>query len=158
MKSNAQYSKKNACKILIFLIFIINSSFAQTRETISVEETLKYINTKLSGLVTVADNRGELIVKFYENGNLNRTDKVPIEDLNAQAIDYLADEKAIVLKCIHKDCIDRRLVTPKLHSQFSRISISGNFDSKTQSGLIKAFEHLLLTFQDPKYKNLTPFE
>lgn len=132
--------------------------FGQEKDNISPDETLKYINGKLEGFAQLRNERGLLVVEFFKKGKVNRVDRVPIQQLNPDNVEYIADEKAIIIRCIVDNCIDRKIEIPKSRGQFSRISFVGEFDAKTQVGLVKAFEHLINMFRDRNYKNNTPFE
>lgn len=150
---------KNTLYILVIPLILSSSGIqAQNKDNISAEETVAYINGKVQGIAQLKINRGQLVVEFFRNGKVNRVDRVPVEALNPDDVDYLADEKAIVVRCIAQECIQRKVEQPKTIGNFSRLSFTGDFDEKTQKGLIKAFEHLILLFRDNKYKNNTPFE
>jgi hypothetical protein len=150
--------KKNIWIGLMALFLGSFSIFAQSDRNLTAEDAISYINVKIKGIAQIRNNRGLMLIDFYNKGKVIRTDKVAFSELNADNVDYMPDEKAIVIKCTAKDCIERDITIPRTHGQFSRISISGDFDAKTQMGLIHAFEHLLLLFKDPSYKSNKPFE
>ena len=142
----------------VALFLAVSPVLAQEKDNISSEETIKYINSKLTGIADVSNNKGDLIVEFYKNGKVNRVDRVGIVKLNPENVEYIADEKALVVRCIADECIDRRIEIPRTKGYFSRISFAGDFDEKSQKGLVKAFEHLIMIYRERKYKNNTPFE
>ncbi len=152
--------KKSYHFLLVALFFssFTLSGIAQTTKNLTVDDAISYINEKIAGIAKIKNVRGEMYIDFYEKGKVIRNDRVPFEDLNGDNVDYAPDEKAILLKCAAKDCIERVIFVPKTRGQFSRISIPIDCDKKTQMGLIHAFEHLLLSFKDPKYKSNKPFE
>ncbi len=150
--------KNIASVCCIFMFLNVASLVAQEEATITVAETFSYINAKLEGTAELSNARGDLIVQFFRDGKVNRTDIVPFRELNPDNVDYFPDEKALVIKCIGGKCINRDIKIPKTHGQFARISFVGDFDAKTQMGLIKAFEHLIMSFHNSKYRNNTPFE
>jgi len=150
--------KKTACLYFTTIVLGLSSVFAQEKDNISAEETIDYINSKITGIAKLENVKGLLLVEFYKNGKANRVDRVNIDKLNPENIEYIADEKALVVRCIADDCIDRRIEVPKTIGQFSRMSFKGEYDAKAQTGLVKAFEHLIMLYRDRKYKNNTPFE
>jgi hypothetical protein len=150
--------KKSTCLLFAIILLMFSPVFGQEKDNISPDETIAYINSKLTGIAKLSNERGLLIVEFYKNGKVNRTDKVPIEALNPENVEYIADEKALVVRCIANDCIDRKIEIPKTRGQFSRMSFAGEYDAKAQVGLVKAFEHLIMMFRDRKYKSNKPFE
>ena len=150
--------KKAIFSIFFSLLFGLSGIVTAQKDNISSEETLNYINGKFQGNYVLKNKRGVLVIEVYKDGKINRTDEVAIEDLNPENVYYAPDEKAIVVRCIANDCISRKTVVPKTKGQFSRINFAGEFDKKTQNGLLNAFEHLIRTFQDNKYKSLKPFE
>ena len=149
--------KKIATFWLIALLLSALTGFSQNPD-LTAEDAIRYINEKLKGIAEVKNDKGTMVIQFYEKGKINRTDKVPFKMLNPESVEYFPEEKAIVLKCIQKECIDRKIIIPRTSGQFSRISIFGTFDAKTQLGLVHAFEHLLMLFYDLSYKSNKPFE
>lgn len=150
--------KKTAYIYFAALLFAVSPIFAQEKDNISSEETINYINGKLKGIAQLTNERGTLVIEFFKNEKVNRVDRVPIVKLNPDNVEYIADEKALVLRCIADECIDRRIEIPKTKGYFSRISFAGDFDGKSQKGLVKAFEHLIMIYREKKYRNNTPFE
>jgi len=145
------------CLAFLLILGIASPIFAQ-KDNISTDETIAYINSKIKGVATVKNEKGMLVVEFYEKGKVNRVDKVPIDALNPENVEYLPTEKTVVIRCTRNECIDRKIEYPKTRGQFSRISFSGDYDAKTQKGLVNAFEHLIMMFHDNKYKSNKPFE
>lgn len=139
-------------------MLLLSQVLVAQKDNISDAETIKYINDKLKGSYLLKNKKGELTIEVYKNGKVNRTDIVPFESLNPENVEYLPDEKGVVVRCISEECIDRKILVPKTRGQFSRISFVGEFDAKTQKGLVNAFEHLIRLFHDKKYKSTKPFE
>lgn len=150
--------KKRTCMYFVIMLLGIYNAFSQEKDNISADETIKYINSKLTGIARMENQRGLLVVEFFKNDKVNRVDRVPIEALNPENVEYIAEEKALVVRCIADNCIDRKIEIPKTKGQFSRMSFAGEFDAKAQKGLVKAFEHLINMYRDRKYKSNTPFE
>ncbi len=153
--------KKSICFGLITFLFGILFASAEKSNipaNLTATDAINYINGKIKGTAQIKDNRGLMCVDFFDKGKVIRTDMVSFSDLDADQVSYLNDEKAIVVKCEAKECIDRKILVPKSRGRFSRISIQGDFDEKTQQGLVHAFQHLILLFRDPKYKSSQPFE
>ncbi len=149
--------KKIAIFCLLSILLFALPGYSQNPD-LTAEDAIRYINEKIKGIAEIKNEKGIMVIQFYEKGKINRTDKVSFAKLNPESVEYFPEEKAIVLKCIQKDCIERRIINPKTAGQFSRISIFGTFDAKTQMGLIHAFEHLLMLFYDLSYKSNKPFE
>lgn len=150
--------KKSAYMYFAALLFAVSPVLGQEKDNISSEETINYINGKLKGIAQLTNERGTLVIEFYKNEKVNRVDRVPIIKLNPDNVEYIAEEKALVVRCIADECIDRRIEIPRTKGYFSRISFAGDFDEKSQKGMIKAFEHLIMIYREKKYRNNTPFE
>ncbi len=141
------------CFIVLQFITTVNA------QEITMQQTLEYINKNLGKNCSV-EIKKQLIVKLYKNGEIYRQDKVYIEDLDSDAVVYLHDENAVILKCKEgiEECIERRLYVNKIKRTYSRLSIIVNSDEKAGKGLERAFIHLIKLVQEPGYKSSEPFE
>ncbi len=130
-------------------------SFAQN---ISMEETLAYINGKLTGKYVIDVKKGLLLLTSYKEEMKMMEETILITDLNPEVI-YSDEEKALIIKCIDGDkCIERKEYLVEKKNYFSRLKIVTPEDDKSVKGLQKAFLHLLRLVQEPKYKSTETFE
>jgi len=152
--------KKNASYIVLYLILVVSALMAQPKQKagISADETIQYLNKKFVGAIEIKNDRGDMIVDYFNKGKKIRRDVVAFEQLDPKSIAYLQDEKSFIIRCIADDCINRHIEFPKTHNYYARINFPYNGDSLSMKGIPKAFLHLLMLFQDPQYKSNTPFE
>jgi hypothetical protein len=145
---------KNSFLCCCFSLFAA-VSFAQNK---SMEETLTYINGKLTGKYQIDVKRGLLLLTSYKD-NMNMMDEtILITDLKPEVI-YSEEEKAIIIKCTDGDkCIERKEYLVEKKNYFSRLKIVTPEDEKSVKGLQKAFLHLLRSVHEPKYKSTESFE
>jgi hypothetical protein len=144
-------------KTIICFVFALYSviSFSQN---ISIEETLTYINGKLTGKYILDVKKGLLLVTSYKEDMKMMDETLLITDLNPDVI-YSQEENALIIKCADADkCIERKEYLVKKKNYFSRLKIVTPEDDKTVKGLQKAFLHMIKLVQEPKYKNAELFE
>lgn len=125
---------------------------------ISMEETLAYINGKLTGKYQIDVKRGLLLLTSYKDNTKMMEETTLITDLKPEVI-YSEEEKAIIIKCTDGDkCIERKEYLVEKKNYFSRLKIVTPDDEKSVKGLQKAFLHLLRLVHEPKYKSTESFE
>lgn len=130
-------------------------SFAQN---ISMEETLAYINGKLSGKYVIDVKRGLLLLTSYKENMKMMEETILITDLKPE-VTFSEEEKAIIIKCTDGDkCLERKEYLVEKKNYFSRLKIVTPEDERSVKGLQKAFLHLLRLVQEPKYKSTESFE
>jgi hypothetical protein len=123
-----------------------------------MEETLAYINGKLTGKYVIDVKKGLLLLTSYKEEMKMMEETILITDLNPEVI-YSDEEKALIIKCIDGDkCIERKEYLVEKKNYFSRLKIVTPEDDKSVKGLQKAFLHLLRLVQEPKYKSTETFE
>jgi hypothetical protein len=157
--------KKIILTNLIFLISVF--SFGQG---ISMEETIKYINSKYPQKFQVSlDKNMQLKFDFYASGSVNRTDEVYLFVLNPDKIDYSKEEEAIILRCqtdlqgkwkkFNDGCFMRSFLESGKRSYYNRLPIFLPYKEKETEGLMKAFKHLIRLAQDNgDYPGVEKFE
>ncbi len=127
-------------------------------QNISMEETLSYINGKLSGKYDIEVKRGLLLLTSYKDNMKMMEETTLITDLKPEVI-YSEEEKAIIIKCSDGDkCIERKEYLVEKKNYFSRLKIVTPEDEKSVKGIQKAFLHLLRLVNEPKYKSSESFE
>jgi len=139
-------------KIIVVFILTVSTlcstvAFAQKAK---FQEILAQINNKLEGNPKVSMKKEFLYVQFTKDGTLYRQDKVLVEELNGDAIEYLAEEKAIVLRCKEKAerCFYRQLYLKKRKNYYNRLSIKVEGKESTAPGLIEDFKEFIKLWQD----------
>jgi hypothetical protein len=143
--------------IFLFLV-IVQSSFFSVAQNISMEETLAYINGKLTDKYIIDVKKGLLLVTSYKDKTKMMDEISLITDLNPEII-YSEEEKSLIIKCVDGDkCVERKQYLVKEKNYISRIKIVTPEDNLSVKGLQKAFIHALKLVQNPKYKNAEPFE
>lgn len=150
-------------KILLLLTLISGFYFsgkAQENETISLEETLKYINTKLGSSIVFDLKNGDVTIKFYDDKNrLFRIDKADTEQLDWKNISFAEEDQLIIIPCYGEKnkCIERKFPLRKEGDLYARCSIK-LVKAEDYEPLKKAITHLLRTVEEFDYKSTTPFE
>ncbi|MCG3164970.1 MAG: hypothetical protein POELPBGB_00730 [Bacteroidia bacterium] len=144
-------------KSFLFCIFFLVSAIS-VAQNISMEETLAYINGKLSSKYEIDVKRGLLLLTSYKDNMKMMDETILITDLNPEVV-YSEEEKAIIIKCNEGDkCVERKEHLVEKKNYFSRLKIVTPEDEKSVKGLQKAFLHLLRLVQEPKYKSTETFE
>ena len=144
-------------KLFLTGVFLYAAGIAGA-QNISMEETLAYINGKLSGNYTVEVKRGVLLVASFKDEKKMMDETIGVTDLTAK-VDYAEDEKALIMKCADGDkCVQREEYLVKKKNYFSRLKIVPPQDERSVKGLQSAFLHLIRLVQDDKYKSAIPFE
>jgi len=147
--------------IRLFLVLVTIGSFHSNiyAQEISMEETLAYINRKLAGGSVVDVERGVIIAKYNQGGQLYREDQVLCKALDLSSMGYDSNEKVFYINCTGSaKCVDRQLFVRKIQRDYARLSFPVNLDSKGVEGFKKAFAHMIKLVNEPKYKSSEPFE
>lgn len=145
--------------MLLFLLLSLNL-YSQPK-TISIDETLTYINSKLQPKVKAEVKAGHLFLTFTnDRGEVYRKDKVALDHLDHTEIEFVEEEKMINLKCLNgAECDIRDLNTnTKVTRHYNRVNIVFDGDEKTTEGLLKAFRHLVKLVNVKSYTEHEPFE
>lgn len=149
--------RKKLFYIVIFL-FISLSSMAQS---ISMEETIRYINNKLGADCSLDVVKGKLMAFYYDKGKLDRKDKVNIAILDTNRIGFEKEGNILFISCKENeyDGVERILLKDNIKKQYSRISFVIPSDDKSVEGMKAAFGHMLRLIQRKnKYERTQPFE
>lgn len=150
--------KKKALTLIISVFLLFSKSYAQ--ESISLEETLKFINAKLAGKIIVDLKGGDVISKaFDEKNRLFRIDKMDTEHINWKGIYFDEDNSLIVIPCDGNSdkCVEREMVLYKEGGEYGRSTLRVE-DPVKAAAIIKALQHLVRTVEDHTYKSTEPFE
>lgn len=130
-----------------------------TAQGIDMEETLNFINTRLSPSSNIEVLRGVLIAKFYDGGEIIREDQVLCKDLNIASMSYDSGSKLFSINCNGTmKCVDRQLFIRKIQRDYNRISFPVNLDANGVESMKKAITHMIKLVLDPKYENSEPFD
>ena len=145
---------------LFLLLVTVNTlpSLVNAQE-ISMEETLGYLNRKLGGGIVVDVERGVIIAKYNQGGQLYREDQVLCKALDLPTMGYDSQEMVFYINCTGSSkCVDRQLYVRKIQRDYGRLSFPVTLDSKGVEGFKKAFTHMVRLVIEPKYKSSEPFE
>ncbi|MGR6087028.1 MAG: hypothetical protein ACU4F9_02540 [Arcticibacter sp.] len=143
--------------LLAFLTsFLSNDIKAQD---IDMEQTLDYINGKLRPVSELTVDRGIIVSRYFKNGQIVREDQVMCKDLDISSINYDNQAGILSINCkTGNKCVDRQMFIRKIQRDYARISFPVKLDSKSSTGIQKAFKHMISLVLDPKYKSSEPFE
>lgn len=145
-------------KNLCFSVLFAQSYLFSSAQSITMEETLTYINNKLSGKYIIEVKKGLLFLSSFKEEVKMMDETAQITDLIPDVI-YSEEEQSLIIKCADGDkCVQREQYLVKEKNYLSRIKIATPLDEKAVKGLQKAFLHLIKLVYDPKYKNAEPFE
>ena len=123
-----------------------------------MEQTLNYINGKGSGY-SVDVNHGVIIARFSEGVEVFREDQVLYKTLDMNTMHYDKAQRMFIINCKSgKECVDRQLFIKKIQRDYARLSFPVTLDEKGVEGMKKAFKHMMLLIENPKYKSSEPFE
>lgn len=148
---------------LIALFTILCFIKIQAQE-INMEQTLDYINAKISPRCSIEVVKGILIGIYKDGGQVVREDQVNVKDLDINSIKYNATENIFSINCKgapSKKCVSRELynIGPgEVYRPYARISFETYLDQKSADGLKNAFTHMMRLVMEPKYKSSEPFE
>jgi hypothetical protein len=148
---------------IVISIFFVNYLFAQQPEkepTISLEETLKFINSLLGDKIVFDLKDGDIIIKYYDNKNrLFRTDRVDTEHLDWKHISYAEEDMLFVLPCYEDDgkCVERKFHITKEGDLYARTSFRLKRPEDFEP-MKKAVTHLIRTVEEFDYRNNEPFD
>jgi len=145
----------------IIAIVVTILSFRQTvnAQEISMEQTLTYINGKISPIGNIDVIRGVIIAKFTEGVDIYREDQVLCKSLDLNSMGYDATQKVFYINCNGTSkCVDRQLFLKKIQRDYARLSFPATLDPKSVAGMKKAFTHMIKLVLDPKYESSEPFE
>jgi len=127
-------------------------------QDISMEQTLNYINGKGSGY-SVDVNHGVIIARFSEGAEVYREDQVLYKTLDMNTMHYDKGQRMFIINCKStKECVDRQLFIKKIQRDYARLSFPVTLDEKGVEGMKRAFKHMMLLIENPKYKSSEPFE
>ncbi|MCC7050225.1 MAG: hypothetical protein IT239_00395 [Bacteroidia bacterium] len=146
--------------ITLFFTFCSFYSFAQNSPTISLDETIKFINAKLGSQIVFDLKNGDIIIKYYDDKNrLFRIDKADTEDLDWSRISYADEDMLFVIPCHEEDgkCIDRKYPIKKEEGLYARMTFKIQNVSDFES-LKKAVTHLLRSIEEFDYRSNESFE
>jgi hypothetical protein len=147
-------------KFVLFVLVILINACKADAQSISIDQTLAFINSKFGNTCKVDVKNGYLLADFFDgNGQLIRKDKGDISHLDATKSSYSKDEKMLYLMCDDEDCVERKLMgNTRVTRLYDRYPFVWEGDEKSADALIKAFNHLIRTLNEKGYKNNTPFE
>lgn len=159
---NTKYdSIKMRKHLIIFCIAIISQTgfcncFAQG---ITMEATLEYINSKLQPVCQISVDRGILVSRCYEGETIIREDQVLCKSLELSSMNYDSKSKIFAINCNGTDkCVDRQMFVRRIQRDYARISFPVTLNASAESGMKKAFTHMIKLVLDPKYSSDEPFE
>jgi hypothetical protein len=128
-------------------------------QDIDMEQTLNYINGKLRPVSELTVDRGIIVSRYFNNGQIVREDQVMCKDLNMSSVNYDSQAGILSINCkTGSKCVDRQMFVRKIQRDYGRISFPVKLDPKSASGLQKALKHMVNLVMDPKYKSSEPFE
>jgi hypothetical protein len=148
-------------RIILAFVFLISANISALKaQSISLDETIKFINSKLSPSCKVDVKNGELLAEFYDkNGNLIRKDRADIDHLVPEKTMYSAEQKMIIVFCEEDDCVERKLLgNTRVTRLYDRYPFVWEGEQKIAESIVKAFNHLIRTINEKGYKNNSPFE
>ncbi len=156
---NLRFSR-NFAQVCMTFVFTFFFSTVKAQE-ITMLETLRYINTKLSPACSLDVVKGVIIAVYKEKGETVREDQASISDLDINSIKYDTESGIFSINCKGapaKKCDTRDLPRLNVYRSYARISWKVMLDPKSAEGLKKAFTHLMKMVLDSKYKSSEPFE
>lgn len=136
------------------------------KNEITMEQTFKYINSKLSGRYEVKfgtkmvnEDQNMLILYCYDNGKKIREDRVFIEALDYKSVRYRTEDGMVIIGCKSDkgDCVDKKLPGEKIHRTSRHLSLVVP-DPKSGASITEAFTHMIMLVQEFGYKRTQPFE
>lgn len=161
---NKLYSIPFQKRVNIIIVFILLFStdalyvFSQNAQTgTSYLQTVEFINKQLGKdyLVELTDDNDRLLISFYKNGTLFKTDRVYLATLDTSKVFFSAEEKALILKCRNANeltgklkkfsdgCFEREIIEKKTVVSYGRISFDVGTEKNKINGLQKAFIQLI---------------
>ena len=136
-----------------------------------MDQTVAYLNKKLGDNFKIElIKQKQLIISFYKRGAVYKIDKVYIETLDTNAIQYSDEENMLILRCkddkflegnlkkFRDGCVEREIKVKDMIGQYARINLEVGSDKNKISSLTKAFIHLIKLEQVEDYSSSTPFE
>lgn len=158
--TNLLFNRKKSMRFLVLIFVLVFASGSVFAQNISMEETLAFINGKLSGKYKLRIDRRELVIDvFNEDEGHVRRDRMMIDDLSWESIKYYPSDTLLVMRCEDEgyDCVNRDLLIKGLKDQIHRFSFVVT-DEKDAEALKKALIHMIRLVREKKYKSSEPFE
>lgn len=153
---NDMMSSKTTILLVCMAAFSANDLKAQD---IDMEQTLNYINGKLRPVSELTVDRGIIVSRYFNNGQIVREDQVMCKDLDMSSVNYDNQAGILSINCkTGNKCVDRQMFVRKIQRDYGRISFPVKLDPKSASGMQKAFTHMISLVLDSKYKSSEPFE
>jgi hypothetical protein len=145
--------------LIICLLGCILIHFPAAGQTPDMEQSLQYVNAELGTSFEVTVERGTLIVKYFQSGELFREDQALCKDLDPAKVLYSATDKVLAVNCLTgRDCVIRVYHIREIRRDYGRISFAKELDPGSASGLSRAFAHIIKMVNDTKYKESVTFE
>ena len=124
------------------------------------EETISYINKKLSPVCSVVVKSGDIIATYFDEGGQRiREDRVAIGNLDT-LVRYNVKENVFIIPTIKgcEECVTRKLIVQKVKRFYSRLSFTMEGSDKEIKGLRKALVHLIRIGSEFRYHDEISFE
>lgn len=125
---------------------------ALSQPKVSVENTLGYLNTLLSGSEELSVKGKFLIIKGFKEGIQVKEDKVNKYDLNPDQVSLSETENLVSIKCYSEldGCVERKSLVVNKKAFRKRVV----FEVKSAdhgAKVVRALTHLINCFADKKY-------
>lgn len=137
--------------VVIWCVATPESIFAQEK---TLDQTLDFLNRTLQSNCSIEIEKWELIIKYYRNGNPLKEDRVNVDALDPNTVEYLPNEKIVSVKCRQglENCIYRKTfvylaqkkkIVENYKGYYSRLYFIIDKDEKTVKQTVDAVKDLL---------------
>jgi hypothetical protein len=128
-------------------------------QSITMDETLAFVNNKLGKEVKIEIVRGSIVAKYFNGGEMFREDIAPCKLLDHSEINYDTANRIFYINCEGNAlCVDRILYERKIKRQYVRISFPVDLSDADVASLQKAMKHMIRLVVERKYQSNVPFE
>ena len=125
-----------------------------------VNETIMYLNRKLSPNCIVKEKHGDIIATYFDkDGKKTREDRISIGLLDT-IVRYDKNSKMFIIPALNgcETCVTRKVFTQKSKRKYSRMTFFMDGSEADKIGLRKALIHLIRINSEFRYHDEIVFE
>jgi ribosome-associated translation inhibitor RaiA len=148
-------------KILILTTTLLFSTIIGISQTYDKEYTVEYINAKTSEVCKIFQEKKNIRIEFYSNGQPVRIDYIFPGTIDIEkGIYYSEDEQAIVFSCYEKagKQIEREILKHGSKLLYDRSNLKVDCSEGECEALVTASKHLIQLYVEKGYERTKPFE
>ena len=122
--------------------------------------TADYINKRLADKCKLKAERKQIVVEFYEDGELVRVDLIFPETIDPDKVHYSEEENAVLVSCYDAagKCVEREIFKLDRKLGYNRCNLAANCTEGDCKALETAVIHLINLYVLDDYERTQPFE